>query len=305
MVKEKMRSDGLIASMSNGVKVYSGIKVVDGVSFNLYSGTTTIIVGPNGSGKTTMLEMLVGLRSMTSGKATILDSSVVPGGTHRLYTGVQLQSSSFPSRIRTKEVIRATQCLYARPADWEPMAEMLGVDMYLDTIVDNLSGGQRRRLDILCAAIGKPALLVLDEPTSGIDSEGRAVIWDFIRCLRSEGSAILATTHNLSEAEMFADVLMVMKEGKISFEGRVKDVIARLGEYKRINIINPSKRIIMLFEESGLSYKLSGMSITAIGNEVKVNQLCELIRDESDVIDVFLDSARLEDVLTVNTGMEM
>ncbi|OZG53733.1 ABC transporter ATP-binding protein [Alloscardovia macacae] len=182
---------------------------------------------------------------------------------------------------------------------------MLGVDMYLDTIVDNLSGGQRRRLDILCAAIGKPALLVLDEPTSGIDSEGRAVIWDFIRCLRSEGSAILATTHNLSEAEMFADVLMVMKEGKISFEGRVKDVIARLGEYKRINIINPSKRIIMLFEESGLSYKLSGMSITAIGNEVKVNQLCELIRDESDVIDVFLDSARLEDVLTVNTGMEM
>ena len=95
---------------------------------------------------------LVGLRSISKGSATIADIPVVPGGEHRFYTGVQLQSSGIPSRIKTKEVIRSVECLYADPADWKAMAAALGVDTYLDAMVDNLSGGQRRRLDILCAA---------------------------------------------------------------------------------------------------------------------------------------------------------
>lgn len=199
-----------VASVLNAVKTYDGLNVVDDVSFNLFAGQTTVLVGPNGSGKTTTLEMLVGLRSMSKGSATIADIPVVPGGEHRFYTGVQLQSSGIPSRIKTKEVIRSVECLYADPADWKAMATALGVDTYLDAMVDNLSGGQRRRLDILCAAIGRPPLLVLDEPTSGIDPEGRAIVWDFVRSLASEGCAIITSTHDMSEAEAFADHLLVM-----------------------------------------------------------------------------------------------
>ena len=92
-----------VASVLNVVKTYDGLNVVDDVSFNLFSGQTTVLVGPNGSGKTTTLEMLVGLRSISKGSATIADIPVVPGGEHRFYTGVQLQSSGIPSRIKQKE----------------------------------------------------------------------------------------------------------------------------------------------------------------------------------------------------------
>ena len=184
MSRERTISIGTkIASMIDAKKTYDSNNVVDGVSFELLAGRATVLVGPNGSGKTTTMEMLVGLRSMSEGSATIANIPVVPGGEHRFYTGVQLQSSGLPSKIKTKEVIRAVECLYADPSDWRPMAADLGVDSYLDAFVDNLSGGERRRLDILCAAIGRPALLVLDEPTSGVDPEGRAIVWAFVRSL--------------------------------------------------------------------------------------------------------------------------
>ena len=262
-----------VASVLNVVKTYDGLNVVDNVSFDLFAGQTTVLVGPNGSGKTTTLEMLVGLRSMSKGSATIADIPVVPGGEHRFYTGVQLQSSGIPSRIKTKEVIRSVECLYADPADWKAMATALGVDAYLDAMVDNLSGGQRRRLDILCAAIGRPSLLVLDEPTSGIDPEGRAIVW--------EGCAIITSTHDMSEAEAFADHLLVMAKGKIRIEGSVDDVLSSLGGNRRLRVARPTEHIIKLFEESGLRHGRTGKAIVAIGSAEDTAKLAAQIDEQN------------------------
>lgn len=294
-----------VASVLNAVKTYDGLNVVDDVSFNLFAGQTTVLVGPNGSGKTTMLEMLVGLRSMSKGSATIADIPVVPGGEHRFYTGVQLQSSGIPSRIKTKEVIRSVECLYADPADWKAMATALGVDAYLDAMVDNLSGGQRRRLDILCAAIGRPSLLVLDEPTSGIDPEGRAIVWDFVRSLASEGCAIITSTHDMSEAEAFADRLLVMAKGKIRIEGSVDDVLSSLGGNRRLRVARPTEHIIKLFEESGLRHGRTGKAIVAIGSAEDTTKLAAQIDEQNSAVDILTGPVRLEDVFAVITGIDV
>lgn len=293
------RNDKLIASMVDVVKTYGDINVVDGVSFDLFAGTTTILVGPNGSGKTTTLEMLVGLRSMNKGSATIAGIPVVPGGEHRFYTGVQLQSSGLPARIKTKEVIQAVECLYSHPVNWKPMARDLGVDAYLDAIVDNLSGGQRRRLDILCAAIGRPSLLVLDEPTSGIDPEGRAIVWDFVRSLSSDGCAIIASTHDMAEAEAFGDSLLVMAKGKIQLEGSVDNVLSSLGGNRRLRVSQPNKHITRLVEDSGLRHGHSGAAIVAIGSNQNIADLVTQINQLNDTVDILTGTVRLEDVFAV------
>ena len=305
MSRERTISIGTkIASMIDAKKTYDSNNVVDGVSFELLAGRTTVLVGPNGSGKTTTMEMLVGLRSMSEGSATIANIPVVPGGEHRFYTGVQLQSSGLPSKIKTKEVIRAVECLYADPSDWRPMAADLGVDSYLDAFVDNLSGGERRRLDILCAAVGRPALLVLDEPTSGVDPEGRAIIWDFVRSLSGKGCVILASTHDMAEAEAFADDLLVMSHGKIRLRGSVNEVLAGLGGNRRLRITEINKRVKELVEESGLRHGRTGSALVVIGETEDISKLARQIAEEDTSADVLTGPVRLEDVFAVVTVMD-
>lgn len=287
--------------MVDAIKSYNGTHVVDGVSFELFAGVTTVLVGPNGSGKTTTMEMLVGLRSMTEGTATIMDMPVTPGGEQRFYTGVQLQSSGLPAKIKTKEAIHAVECLYARPADWRPMATDLGVDSYLDSAVDHLSGGERRRLDILCAAIGRPSLLVLDEPTSGVDPEGRAIVWDFVRTLSSNGCAVLVSTHDMSEAEAFGDNLLVMADGRIKLRGTTDEVLSSLGGNRRLRITNPDHRILEIIETSGLRYGHTGSSIVAIGAVDEISCMASRVDNVDPSVDVLSGPVRLEDVFAVVT----
>lgn len=294
----------VIASLVDVKKTYNSINVVDGVSFDLLAGKTTVLVGPNGSGKTTTMEMLVGLRSISEGSATIVDIPVVPGGDHRFYTGVQLQSSGLPSRIKAKEVIRAVECLYADPADWEPMAADLGVDRYLNAYVDNLSGGERRRLDILCAAIGRPSLLVLDEPTSGVDPEGRGIVWGFVHSLSAKGCAILASTHDMAEAEAFADDLLVMAHGKIRLRGSVDDVLASLGGNRRLRLTQIDGRVEELVEQSGLRYGRTGSAVVVIGEDEQISDLSSHIAEEDTGADVLAGPVRLEDVFAVVAGID-
>ena len=293
-----------IASITGAVKTYNGMNVVDGVSFDLTAGKTSILVGPNGSGKTTTMEMLVGLRSMTEGTATIADIGVTAGGEHRYYTGVQLQSSGLPSRIKTKEVIRAVECLYDNPVDWKPMASQLGIDSYLNSTVDNLSGGERRRLDILCAAIGRPSLLVLDEPTSGVDPEGRAIVWDFVRSLSSLGCAVLASTHDMAEAEAYADILFVMKKGKICMEGSVDDVLTGLGGDRRLRILLPSSKVTELIADSNLHFGYTGSSIVVIGDSGEIERIASQIREADESVDLLSGPVRLEDIFAVVGGFD-
>lgn len=289
-----------IAEIHNATKTYNGINVVDGLNLSLKAGRTTVLVGPNGCGKSTTMEMLVGLRRFTRGGARICGIPVQPRGNYRSFVGVQLQSSGLPAKIRVHEVIRAVSCLYAEPADWEPMARGLGMESYLHSYADSLSGGQRRRLDILCASIGRPRLLVLDEPTSGIDPDGRSVVWDFIRSLSAQGCAVFASTHDMAEAESFSDELLIMAAGKIRAAGTVQEILNKVGGNTRLRISGPGPEMQDTIRSSGLKNGHSGNSVVVIGEPGELDSLqAQFTPAQKEQTDIMRGPVRLEDVFAV------
>jgi len=294
----------LVASMRNAVKRYGPRTVVNDVSIDVFAGETTILVGPNGSGKTTTMEMMVGLRRFTSGSAEICGIRVKPNGAHRLYTGVQLQHAGFPSHIRVNEVLKAVAALYSHPADIHYLAEVLGLAEHWNTYVDNLSGGQRRRLDIAVACIGRPKFLVLDEPTSGIDPEGRAEVWRFLRQLARQGTAVLASTHDLGEAEAFADQVILMANGKVILRGTPQDLLSSMGGDWRLRIHDAPDFVYDMMLKEGLKVARVGATALVLGNRETLESL--RTRLESDLqgkgisnVEILSGRIRLEDVFFI------
>ncbi len=295
-----------VAAMRAAVKVYGGRTVVDHVDIDVPSGTTTMLVGPNGSGKTTSMEMLAGLRRFTSGGATVCGIPVRPGGEHRRYMGLQLQQSGLPSRIRVSEVLAAAGSLFARPADARMLAELLGLTEHWRVPVDKLSGGLRRRLDIAAACMGRPRFLMLDEPTSGVDPEGRADLWKFLRDRARAGTGVLASTHDLAEAEAFADRLLVMGSGRILVSGTPEEVVASAGGQWRMRITDLPPRGAPLIEASGLTSCTVGVNTIVVGDKESVDTLRDLL--QSHLVDhgeeppeILTGRVRLEDVFALIT----
>ena len=189
------------------------------VSFSVRPGEIVVLVGPNGSGKTTAMEMVSGLRLPTSGEVRVNGGPVRASASQRALVGVQLQETSLPQRLKVREAIRGVASLYADPGPVDEIVAQLGLDTHMTEAIGSLSGGWARRLDVVLACIGRPRALVLDEPTSGIDPVARAELWEFLRRRRSEGVAVLASTHDLSEAEAYADRLLVLDRGRLVLQG--------------------------------------------------------------------------------------
>ncbi|QTH38103.1 ABC transporter ATP-binding protein [Yimella sp. cx-51] len=288
-----------VAQLIDAVKKYDGTPVVNGVSLEIPAGQTTMLVGPNGSGKTTSMEMLIGLREMSDGRAEIMGQAVQPGGPHRLVTGVQLQQSGLPSRLRVNEALAAVASLYREPEDIRQLADSLGLSKHWRTSVDKLSGGLRRRLDIAIACVGSPHFLLLDEPTSGIDPEGRAELWEFLRVRARSGCAILASTHDLEEAEAFADRLYVMASGRIALHGQPEEVLAAAGGQFRLRINDASSQLTQAIQASGLVHGKVGITTLAVGGADEIDALRDRLQQLEPGLEVRFGRIRLEDVFAV------
>ncbi|WP_314145869.1 ABC transporter ATP-binding protein [uncultured Leifsonia sp.] len=295
-----------IARVRNLTKDYSNRVVVDDVSFDVSSGEVVVLVGPNGSGKTTTMEMLVGLRRPRSGSAEIVGIPVRPGGSHREHIGVQLQQSGLPARIRVREALQSASTLYRNPVDLQRLLEMVGLTGAWKKYVDSLSGGQQRRLDVALACVGRPRLLVLDEPTSGLDPHGRAELWEMLRSLAGSSCAVVASTHDLSEAEAFADRVIMIQAGRIAFDGSVADALAQAGGDWRLRIASADADVDELCKSIELAHVRSGATVMAIGPRTAIEAARARIADRLDVSDrdIIAGPIRLEDVFLLVSGTE-
>lgn len=257
-----------IAELQGVRKYYQGLErpALDGIDLKIESGQIVVIVGSNGSGKTTAMEILSGLRIADSGNASINGRRVVPGGLHRYDIGVQLQEAGLPQRLRVHEAVRAVSSLYRDPGDVQGIIDALGLADRRRQMVDQLSGGWQRRLDIALACIGRPKLLILDEPTSGLDPSARAELWEFLKRLRAQGVAVLASTHDLSEAESFADRLLVLDRGRILLDGPVEQVLASAGGEWRLKVTDPDSGVDELLEAQGAVPVRGQQHVTVIGD---------------------------------------
>lgn len=203
-----------------------GFEAVRGVSFTVGRGEVFALLGTNGAGKTSTVELLEGLERPSGGEVRILGHDpCAERAAVRPRIGVMLQEGGFPSDLTVAETVRmwAGCTTGARPTE-----EALGMVGLLDrrsVRIKQLSGGERRRLDLALALLGRPEVLFLDEPTTGLDPEARHNTWELVRRLREDGTTVLLTTHYLEEAEALADRLAIMRQGEVVASGAPDEVI--------------------------------------------------------------------------------
>jgi ABC-2 type transport system ATP-binding protein len=207
------------------VKRYGGRTVVDNVSMVVAAGEIVALLGPNGAGKTTTVESIEGLRRPDGGMVRVLGADPwAAGRSHRARVGVLLQDGGFDIRARPLETLRQYAAFHAAPLDAVDLLERVGLTAVAGTPYRRLSGGERQRLGLAVALIGRPAVLLLDEPTAGMDPEARAVARDLIAAERDRGVAILVTSHDLVDVERLADRVAVMVAGRLVATGTVADL---------------------------------------------------------------------------------
>jgi len=207
-------------------KTYGGVEAVRDVSFAVEAGEVFGLLGPNGAGKTTTVEILEGYRPRDGGDVKVLGHD--PGRAERGFReriGVVLQQSEVWPSLTVREVHRVFAGYYARPRDVDEVIELVGLGDKAGTHVKNLSGGQKRRVDLGVALVGDPDLLFLDEPTTGFDPAARRTAWEMIRSLRTLGKTVLLTTHYLDEAQQLADRVAVLRAGEIVQLGTPAELI--------------------------------------------------------------------------------
>lgn len=204
-----------------------GFEAVRGVSFSVARGEIFALLGTNGAGKTSTVELLEGLAAPSEGRVRVfgLDPHTRRAEV-RPRTGVMLQEGGFPSDLTVTETVRMWSGVTtgARPA--AEVLELVGLAARSAVRVKQLSGGERRRLDLALALLGRPEVLFLDEPTTGMDPEGRRDTWALVRELRAQGTTVLLTTHYLEEAEELADRLAILHEGELVLCGTPAEVTA-------------------------------------------------------------------------------
>lgn len=204
-----------------------GFEAVRGISFTVPHGEIFALLGTNGAGKTSTVELLEGLAAPSAGTARVLGHDPYrERAAVRPRIGVMLQEGGFPSDLTVAETVRmwAGCTTGARPVG--EALEAVGLGSRDRVRIKQLSGGERRRLDLALALLGRPEVLFLDEPTTGLDAEGRHDTWELVRSLRDEGTTVLLTTHYLEEAESLADRLAIMHRGRIVLSGTPAEVTA-------------------------------------------------------------------------------
>jgi ABC-2 type transport system ATP-binding protein len=240
-------------------KRYGARTVLDGLSLEVRAGEVVAMLGPNGAGKTTTVEIVEGYRSADAGSVRVLGTDPARRGReHRARVGLMLQEGGIDLRARPAESIRQYAAFHVDPLDPEGLLDELGLRSVATTPYRRLSGGERQRLGFALALIGRPEVLVLDEPTAGMDPEARAVVRARIATERGGGAAILITSHELADVERIADRIAILVDGRIVASGTPAELAAGLRPRLRFRL------------DTALDAQALGWLSTALGAEVSV-----------------------------------
>jgi ABC-2 type transport system ATP-binding protein len=212
------------------VKRYGELVAVNGVDLNAPAGSCLGLLGPNGAGKTTTIEVLEGLLAPDQGEVRVLGLSWKEHGREiRERIGVQLQETRLPDKLTPFETLRLFRSFYLKGRTPDEVLEIVGLTEKRDARNVNLSGGQRQRLALGCALVSRPEVLFLDEPTTGLDPQGRRRVWEIVEEFQGEGGTVLLTTHYMDEAERLADDLVILDHGRVIASGSPHAIIRSLG----------------------------------------------------------------------------
>jgi ABC-2 type transport system ATP-binding protein len=221
-------ADGPAIQVEGLRKSYGPLEAVRGVDFEVGAGEVFCLLGPNGAGKTTTVEILEGYRARGAGSVKVFGMDPAHGQRElRERVGIVLQSCGVQSELTVAELLEMYGRYYARSRPTDELLELVELEGKRDTRAKQLSGGQRRRLDLALGLVGDPDLVFLDEPTTGFDPAARRHAWSTIRTLCSLGKTIFLTTHFMDEAQHLADRVAVMRAGEIIASGRPDELGGR------------------------------------------------------------------------------
>src|SRR5436853_6990765 len=292
-------------------KHYADIKAVDGITFDVEKGAMFSLLGPNGAGKTTTVEILEGLRDPTSGEARVLGVNVRTDYRKiRDRVGVLPQDFEPFDRLQPREAVAYWAQLFDRTMTKKEVAGLIrtvGLADRADVLAMNLSGGEKRRLGIAMSLVGRPELVFLDEPTTGLDPGARRELWGLIRQLKREGTTILLTTHYLDEAEQLADDVAIMNHGKIVARGSPAELITQHGGGSSIVLAGAGEDGLRAVRARGILADLQGSDVIVkvpVAGDMR-RMLEKLASIDTPLNEIYTRRSSLEDVLLNLIGARM
>lgn len=219
-----IEASGVVRSYGRGEKAFTAVA---GVDLRVERGELVAILGVNGAGKTSLVEILEGLASPSAGVVRVFGlDPVADRAAVRGRTGIMLQAAGFAVDLTVAETLRMWAGTLDAPRPVDEALDLTGLADRARLRVGSLSGGEQRRLDLAMALLGRPELLFLDEPTTGLDPASRHRTWELIRAMLDEGATLVLTTHYMEEAEQLADRILVMESGRILTEGTPRSLSA-------------------------------------------------------------------------------
>lgn len=294
----------IVVEMIDAAKEFGSKQAVRSVSLAVARGSAVALLGPNGAGKTTSIAMMLGLLRPTHGQVRLFGGD--PGSPRQhARMGVMLQSVSVPDRLTVAETVNLFRGFYPAPLPAERLLTAAGLKDDARTLANRLSGGKMRRLQFALALAGDPEALFLDEPTVGMDVTSRRQFWDELRGFVASGKTLLLTTHDLQEADMVADRVIVMNEGKIVADDAPERIKSEFGG-RQISFVAGSGVDLVKLDPlpEVLSVQTAGRRVTVRTTDSDA-LLRRLIHGEWDISDIQVTGAGLEDAfvrLTTEMG---
>ena len=303
---EAIRVEGL-------VKRFGSLTAVDGISFSVGQGEIFGILGPNGAGKTTTLEIIEGLQKPTQGEVTVLgqDMRKEPAKV-KSRIGVQLQSSAYHDYLTLKEILALLGTFYPKRVASDGLLERVGLLDKANSRVNQLSGGQKQRFTVAASLVNDPELVILDEPTTGLDPQARRNLWALIQDIHQRGVTVVLTTHYMEEAEALCQRLAIMDRGQLLAVDTPRSLVSQLEANYTVKLVvanpltesqvaslNGSVEVVQALEGNAYLLRLRNTP-KALGTI-----LDEIVRSEISLEHLEITPVTLEDVFLELTGNEL
>lgn len=219
--------------VKNIEKKFGKLEVLRGVSFKVYPGKITAIVGPNGSGKTTIIKSILGLVRPDSGEMFFSEKNIIGQHLYRRDIGYMPQAASFPDNLTVRELIKMISNLRNESeTKASPYIDVFNLAPELSKSLRNLSGGNKQKVSALIAIMFNPSVLILDEPTAGLDPVASSHLKELLHIEKEKGKTIILTSHIMAEVQELADDILFLLDGRIQFNGSLRSLLTNKGETK-------------------------------------------------------------------------
>lgn len=307
----------MIASMQGVVKRYGSQLVLDYIDLNIQEGEIIGLLGPNGAGKTTLIQTLTGITAFERGKVELFGQAENPfSNQNKEKIGLVTQEITVFEELTAKENLQFFAGVYGLKGEEKKKRvaealEFVGLADKGGKMPTKFSGGMKRRLNIACALTHRPKLLIMDEPTVGIDPQSRNYILEAVKKLRDSGTTILYTTHYMEEVQSIATRVVIMDQGQIIKEGTVNELIQTVQHEEKVkmDVTDPERVPIKSLEKIAGVKKVvvSGSQITVISavHSGNLDRILSIVKEYAGVLGIQADKPNLEDVFLTLTGKQL